>query len=191
MPTRLCRIADCNGVHYAKGLCKYHYGSSRPRVRPQRPKCELDWCVNPRNGAHYCKAHEDHIKSGKEPAPLQPRHAVVNGEKFCATCERTLPVSMFGRNGSGVHSKCKDCISVSNRMRLYGISAQVVAELLKRPCEVCGATEQGKRVHVDHDHQSGVVRGVLCHHCNLALGLSRERPEVLRKLADYIETHRG
>jgi hypothetical protein len=41
--------------------------------------------------------------------------------------------------------------------------------------------------HIDHDHDTGKVRGVLCHHCNVALGMARSDPRVLRGLISYIE----
>ena len=40
---------------------------------------------------------------------------------------------------------------------------------------------------IDHDHNTGEVRGLLCNGCNIALGQCRDDPEVLRALADYLE----
>lgn len=46
------------------------------------------------------------------------------------------------------------------------------------------------RLHVDHDHDTGRVRGLLCTNCNLALGKCRDSPAILRGLADYVEADR-
>jgi hypothetical protein len=43
------------------------------------------------------------------------------------------------------------------------------------------------RLHVDHCHTSGKVRGLLCHNCNLALGLLKDKIEVLANLIVYLE----
>lgn len=49
----------------------------------------------------------------------------------------------------------------------------------------CGAKAEA----VDHDHVTGKVRELLCHGCNMALGLLREDPQIMRGLADYAEKH--
>ena len=46
------------------------------------------------------------------------------------------------------------------------------------------------RAFVDHDHDTGIVRGLLCHRCNLAEGLLRSDPAVMRRLAEYVESAR-
>lgn len=59
-------------------------------------------------------------------------------------------------------------------------------------CEICGgANPSGKRMHFDHRHATGLFRGWLCSGCNLALGLVRDSPTLLRKLASYVENPPG
>jgi hypothetical protein len=48
-----------------------------------------------------------------------------------------------------------------------------------------------ERMHLDHCHQSGQVRGVLCRNCNVALGLMADNPERLRRAAEYLEVKHG
>jgi hypothetical protein len=55
-------------------------------------------------------------------------------------------------------------------------------------CEVCGRPPNAhRRLAFDHCHQSGKFRGWLCLKCNVALGMSDDRPAVLRALAEYLE----
>jgi hypothetical protein len=54
-------------------------------------------------------------------------------------------------------------------------------------CAVCGGPPLGKgRYHVDHDHVTGHVRGLLCHKCNVALGLVGDDVAQLAKLTEYL-----
>jgi hypothetical protein len=52
-------------------------------------------------------------------------------------------------------------------------------------CEVC-AEPSTRRLAFDHCHDKGHFRGWICHRCNLALGLVKDSPAILRKLADYL-----
>jgi hypothetical protein len=59
-------------------------------------------------------------------------------------------------------------------------------------CYICGATTSfgGVRLAVDHDHETGKVRGILCKACNVALGQFRDNPEFCDKAAEYLRTPR-
>lgn len=62
----------------------------------------------------------------------------------------------------------------------------VEAELLfqnKKRCAICKRTN---KLHVDHCHSSGNLRGVLCQKCNMALGLLNDDVELLAKAIDYL-----
>jgi hypothetical protein len=50
-------------------------------------------------------------------------------------------------------------------------------------CAICG----DPATHYDHNHVTGMVRGTLCARCNLALGHLRDRPELARLAALYLE----
>ena len=72
----------------------------------------------------------------------------------------------------------------------YGISLQEYAELLEKfnfSCAICGSTEY---LCVDHDHETGFVRGILCHPCNAALGKFGDNALGIKKVLDYLNTSR-
>lgn len=53
-------------------------------------------------------------------------------------------------------------------------------------CAICGSPFCGKSPRIDHDHATGIVRGLLCHNCNAGIGLFKDRPELLRSAASYL-----
>lgn len=64
-------------------------------------------------------------------------------------------------------------------------------------CWICGADKsivagRPSRLVIDHDHEKAgpaSIRGVLCHYCNMAIGLAEDNPAMLRRMAEYIEKY--
>jgi len=75
--------------------------------------------------------------------------------------------------------------------RKYGITLADYARMLEAQngvCAICGEPRPDERtLHVDHDHESGAIRGLLCFRCNNALGDLREEYELFRRAADYLD----
>jgi hypothetical protein len=103
-----------------------------------------------------------------------------------------------------VTSYCKPCHNARSRgskdlvggertyhlRRRYGITAADADALLAAQgglCAICRAAPAG---HVDHDHDTGAVRALLCFNCNGGLGQFKDDPALLRAAADYVEEHR-
>jgi len=77
----------------------------------------------------------------------------------------------------------------------YGISLDEYNEMLKEQnnsCYICGKheSEQKKRLNVDHNHQTGKVRALLCVTCNTSLGLMKEDLGVFKTMIKYVEEDR-
>ena len=79
--------------------------------------------------------------------------------------------------------------------RCHGMSLEDYDRMLAAQdgkCATCDKPEaqsRWARLYVDHNHATGQIRGLLCHRGNFALGQPDESPVVLRRLADYLETH--
>jgi hypothetical protein len=54
-------------------------------------------------------------------------------------------------------------------------------------CAICAKAKPVEQLKVDHDHATGVIRGLLCHHCNVGLGHFFDVAETLRSAASYLE----
>lgn len=71
----------------------------------------------------------------------------------------------------------------------YGITPEELDSMLTKAdnkCELCSKVFSGREPHVDHNHTTGKVRGLLCNSCNTGLGHFKEDPELLRKAISYI-----
>lgn len=71
-------------------------------------------------------------------------------------------------------------------VRKYGLSSEVYQEMLSEQGGRCAICRRKVRLHVDHDHQSGVVRGLLCFQCNVGLGGFRDNPVLLKRAVKYL-----
>ena len=130
--------------------------------------------------------------------------------KLCRMCNRCLPAGEFWRavgRRDGLQKYCKRCLGAYNHAHKkadpkrvwaqglrhrYGLTQEAFDALLAAQgnrCGVCGGPPvgPGKTYHVDHDHQSGRVRGLLCQYCNVALGAARDNVDHLRALIRYLE----
>jgi len=76
-------------------------------------------------------------------------------------------------------------------VRTYGITALDYDALLAAhdgTCWICGRPPKKRRLHVEHDHKTGRVRGLACWHCNRGLQQYSDEPARLRAAADYLES---
>lgn len=78
----------------------------------------------------------------------------------------------------------------ADRLRRYGLTVaeyDAMAAVFDGGCWVCEQSDpNGRRLAVDHDHATGLVRGLLCTDCNRAIGLMRDDPTRLERAARYL-----
>ena len=71
--------------------------------------------------------------------------------------------------------------------RKYGLTRASYADMVAAQAGACAICWRVRKLYVDHDHATGFTRGLLCQDCNIALGLARDNPAILRAAADYVE----
>ncbi len=67
---------------------------------------------------------------------------------------------------------------------------EMLFEFQEQKCAICGAPPAEKPLAIDHCHKTGKVRGLLCHKCNMGLGMFLDRPELLDEAASYLRAHK-
>lgn len=134
--------------------------------------------------------------------------------KICNRCgtERTLTRFSPQKGGKyGRHGVCKDCRRIEanekyasdpefrtkqlarsyrHQLSVYGITENEYRQLLEYQngrCAICEKVITGRQVHVDHDHRTNKVRGILCAGCNTSLGKFGDDREGVLKVLGYLD----
>jgi hypothetical protein len=74
-------------------------------------------------------------------------------------------------------------------MKEYGITVEEYEKMSiaqNNVCVICSGDNSGKVLHVDHDHNTGEVRGLLCNGCNTALGMIHDNPLTALGIYKYL-----
>lgn len=163
MRSSQCYVQDCSQSIVAKGLCQSHYDRKRRYGNTEtRPKT-----------------------------------------KICEDCQITYPVRQTGN----LPTVCDSCFTERHRQRQradrrrkglwekYKITLQDYQKLYdeqKGVCAICGKKTNGRgkennSLAVDHNHQTGKIRGLLCSNCNTGIGNLRDDIRLLEKAITYLK----
>lgn len=125
----------------------------------------------------------------------------------CRRCSKDLPIESFGRRGyKKYQSWCKDCASEYQKERRkaspwtsakkrryakarnYKITEEEVRELEKRKrCDCCKKLfRKLANQRIDHCHETGEIRGVICNNCNVGIGMLGDNLEGLEAAVRYL-----
>ena len=87
-----------------------------------------------------------------------------------------------------INNKLK--VKNSRLIRERGITLEQRDQMLKDQmgvCKICKSNEcGGYDWATDHDHKTGLIRGILCNHCNKMLGMVKDNPEILKSAIEYL-----
>lgn len=125
--------------------------------------------------------------------------------KTCPRCNKTYPLEGFVINRSksrGIGGYCLDCHNEVVRAnveknhgstrnvhlkRRYDLTSEEVRVMIEAQGGMCAICRRKAAEHVDHDHVTGEVRGILCFTCNVGLGNFGDDIALMRAAADYLE----
>ena len=135
--------------------------------------------------------HPSRARADRCGHPDRPQFAIGMCRNCYSTHRRRNPYSRawncpHTQRGNYAKGFCQQCDHLRRKFGLVG--AQLFAVVNAARCEICDALfSSPDDKHVDHDHRSGDVRGVLCGGCNRGLGCFRDDAHRLRVAALYIE----
>lgn len=115
---------------------------------------------------------------------------IIDGQRKCKRCSAIKDIDEFYEKGGGRRStKCKPCSVMDGQCKKYGLAADVVVTLkVAETCPICERPfNEIRKACIDHHHDSGIVRGMICCLCNHAIGQIAESPETARRMTAYLE----
>lgn len=194
-----CTVPNCGRPHKARGYCQAHYQhfkrgvpikeAIRPRDQQRHDHCTAEACKREVKAHGLCHMHYARfLRHGSTDYRERQK-----SEKPCAHpgCTSFLYAKGLCQ---------KHYVRNRDAKKKYGITggqyyAMVAAQ--DGVCAVCSQPPSKKNRHsgkvqelvVDHCHETGVVRSLLCDRCNRAIGLLKDSPDVLRRAALYLEFH--
>jgi len=119
----------------------------------------------------------------------------VDEEARVAVCSVCGPTKVRRRSGQREDApiefrwRCSTYERARRWATEYGLTAEDVSAMALAQggaCAICRSPFTEKPFHVDHSHDSGVVRGLLCSNCNTALGLLGDDPDIANQAANYL-----
>lgn len=80
-------------------------------------------------------------------------------------------------------------VNASRRKRMFGITAEQFKVQLGQQGGLCAICRNRPATEMDHDHSTGILRGILCRPCNLGLGGLQDSPQVLSNALFYLKRY--
>lgn len=119
-----------------------------------------------------------------------------NNKAACYERTKNHPSCKAARDRYRAKPEVKERIRNSKLLKQYGITSKDYESMLETQnfcCAGCGEHEDSftRKLNVDHDHETGLVRGLLCGGCNRALGLLKDNKKTLLSLHAYLEKYSG
>jgi hypothetical protein len=153
-------------------------------ARDPNAKCRAKGCTDPVNALGWCKSHYD-------------RRRLSDPERRAANTARARAWYYENREDQLVKMRAKYQAekydrAASARLKRFGLTQEGFDSLLVEQgggCAICGSTKAGGRggFAVDHCHETGRVRGLLCANCNNGLGRFKDDPVRLYAAIDYLK----
>lgn len=116
---------------------------------------------------------------------------------WCKECDNKRSKKYYIDNPE----KCKRTRRNNNLKNRYGLTPEDLEKMLRdqdNKCAICGqemflhgtSADKNKIAHVDHDHKTGKVRGLLCNECNIGLGKFMDNTDYLLSAISYLKKNK-
>jgi len=138
--------------------------------------CSFDGCENKYRAKGFCNGHYMQMSSGIELKPLRNRKTGYSKNKECQASGCNNPYRSKGY-----------CTRHYLYIKDYGISPDSYNNMLneqEKKCAIC--LDEFELLYIDHNHDNGKVRGLLCNNCNTGIGMLRDDVDIVNRAYAYL-----
>ena len=182
---KTCWVPECQKRAVSKSLCTYHgrrartgYLETPPELGVKlNPPCSFKGCERIIESRGLCHSHLIQFYKGGDLTELRVWGRYIKGRDICGVehCRRAAWTKGL-------------CSSHSRAVVTYGMSLEDAIALYDvNKCFNPGCLNT-RQLHIDHDHDTGRVRGLLCGGCNKSLGFLGEDRDRIRGLLEYLDS---
>jgi len=161
---------------------KKHYAEHREKMKKYRAEHKKE--IDSRNRKYYGIHKEGIIVCSKKYYEENKEEIKVRTKKYLKENKGKIReyLEITKEKRFVANRKCR---LITN----YGLTIEQYNGMLAKQngvCAICGSPPNGKNLSIDHDHNTNIIRGLLCQNCNSMLGFAHDSIECLVKAARYL-----
>jgi hypothetical protein len=149
-------------------------------------------CKHKDTSGTLCKPCAEKNKKYQKPEYHRNRYAKRKAARLCVHCGKPSETEFVGCRACREHLRTRTSRSLEERQKahwryFYELSPEQYNNLLTSQggkCAICRGPLT--RLHIDHNHATKKVRGILCHNCNVGIGNLRDDPVVVTQALEYL-----
>lgn len=192
---RPCSVEGCARKHAAKGLCQHHFYQTpehrekqrlyreKLKANPPKPPCTVEGCHRSQTAKGVCLYHWKRNPENREKV-LQG-----NRDRYSRPEVKAQHKAYFTEHNKKPETQAKT--RDRHYKKNYGLTLEDFNRMETAQQGLCKICKRKAPLVVDHCHQTGKVRGLLCNLCNLGLGGFQDNTEALTQAILYLQDSKG
>jgi Recombination endonuclease VII len=192
-----CSADACAKAAFAKGMCQLHYEQAQHPINHS-------WRITRSRHPGQYPAEWDRFDAflsdvGERPGPKHQLRRIDHTKPWAADniewLEPIVVLDCYSPEDRSAYErawrfKTKFGITTADYDQMFAAQSGLCAICDKPPTKVSRGNRKATDLAVDHDHDTGVVRGLLCASCNTVLGLLGDDTDRLQAAIGYLEKHK-
>ncbi len=133
----------------------------------------------------YSRIRNEFCKNGHKMS--ETRKEYISGHSYCSQCKKERTKKAYHRNPTKYRLTSRKLML----NKKYGLTIEDLEKMIEKQNKKCAICFQDLQVGtvkccIDHNHETGEVRGILCSNCNTGIGLLKENNNILQSAIKYL-----